>query len=646
VADGLPAGNKDQDPALQDVLTRVKADKDLAESGRRPYLPRWREWYGLHRNYRRFARAHSQANSEPDRDEVVRGAQRQFGAELFIPYVYSTIESIVPRVLMNNPKMKVKPKPGLEPSRAEAVQQVFEERQSDIDYVLKLIPVVRRGLKYGLGVGKTYWDRKGRNVPVLERAMVLKRIAAMLSGQPPPPETEFVVTDEGPMIEDVEIEDFFWDPAAKNIEDSRFAIHRTWRDFRYIKEMVDRQIWMPIDLEVVKKGGGAENKRSEMLKDRAAAAGIDNFDGKLGNLHEVWEYHDGEMVHTVLDGDLVVQSKPNPYRHRCLPFQIYRPTLQEGEFVGIGEIEPIVHLQYELNTLRSQRRDNATMTLQKAFMYAEGLVDPADLVIGPGRGIPVYGNPNDVLVPLNFPDLPASSYQEEAAIKSDIETAIGMSDTGAGGAGANNASAETATGIQLVQAAMNVRVEMKTKLLTHEYIKPQAAQWLELYIQYSQKNPITSTVEGPNGWEHIEVTSKDLDLVRAIFPEDDSTAPENGPQKRNDALALYNQTRGNDVIDPRWAAKQLLRSFDVPDVESAIMPEQTQMNPQVAQVVGETIHQTLLEAGLPDKEAQMLALAVVQRTMQQAGVSEPPAAAEESQNGSAPPPPQQEAPVG
>jgi hypothetical protein len=195
-----------------------------------------------------------------------------------------------------------------------------------------------------------------------------------------------------------------------------------------------------------------------------------------------------------------------------------------------------------------------------------------------------------------------------------------------------------------VQAAANVRITQKTKLLSQEYIKQQASQWLELYRQKITEAPIEVTVEGPNGYEFITVSAQELDKVQAILPEDDSTAPENSPQKRNDALALYNQTRGNDVVDPRWAVKHLLRSFDVADVEEAVLPEQVQMNPQVAQLVGESIHQTLLKAGADPKMAETLALQAVQNAMQAAGVSEPPAAAEQSQNGNAPAP--QEAPVG
>ena len=162
--------------------------------------------------------------------------------------------------------------------------------------------------------------------PVLERAMPMQHLKAVLTGQPVMTE-QFVVTDEGPDIEDIELEDWFWDPVAKNMPTCRYGIHRTWRDDEYVEMMVSQGKWEQVDLEAVKKMGSTDPARSEMLSERAKASGLEGFSGNFGRLHEVWEYHDGNMVYTILDGKLVVQAKPSPFNHRELPFQIYRPTL-------------------------------------------------------------------------------------------------------------------------------------------------------------------------------------------------------------------------------------------------------------------------------------------------------------------------------
>jgi hypothetical protein len=191
----------------------------------------------------------------------------------------------------------------------------------------------------------------------------------------------------------------------------------------------------------------------------------------------VWEYHDGQQVITVLDACYPVQAGPNPSGLAQIPFQIYRPTVVGGRFVGISEVEPIRHLQYEINTLRSQRRDAATLSLMRTFAYNETAVDPDDLVFGPNMAIPVNGDPREFLFPIPVPELPGSSYREEEAIVSDIQRTSGISDPVSG---ADVGASETATGVQLVQAAATMRIQNKARLLETQIIVPQGYDFIAL----------------------------------------------------------------------------------------------------------------------------------------------------------------------
>jgi hypothetical protein len=78
--------------------------------------------------------------------------------------------------------------------------------------------------------------------------------------------------------------------------------------------------------------------------------------------HEVWEFHDGEQVITVLDRQWPVQMAKNPLWHGELPFQVYRPNRIPHRMVGRGEVEPNEDLQDEINTFRTQRLDNNTLS--------------------------------------------------------------------------------------------------------------------------------------------------------------------------------------------------------------------------------------------------------------------------------------------
>ena len=621
-----PVGSEsDLTPEHQELLARVRKDFENAEKVHKKYRDRWNTWYGYHRNYRRLRDEFRAAGSDDERTELLHEEQRITGRELFIPYAYAVVETKVPRLLMNNPRMKVKPRTlALSREKAEAIRAMFEERQEDIQYALRLIPTVRRGVKYGLGVSKNYWKREVESFVTLERQSLRARVTGKLFPQ------RVYHVDEGPYNEDIEILDFLWDPLAIDLDRCRWVIHRTWRDFDYVRQMVESGRWFPLDLEAIQRMG-PQTDRNTIYRDRLAQAGLDDASVDLGPIHEVWEWHDGQQVVTVLDGSLVVQAAPSPFEHGKLPFSIFRPIVQEGEFVGMGELEPIIDLQLELNALRSMRLENAALVMQKAFIYAEGYVDPSDLVIGPGAGIPVQaGDIDSVIRPLNFGDLPAASYQETNEIKADIELASAISETVAGAQGTGNAS-ETATGIQLVQAAADVRIELATKMLSHETVSRDTRQWLALYRQHTLKEPIRIPVRKGEWYEEIEITAQDLDLVKAVDPDKESLAPVNRAQERNDALALFNQLRGNELVDQRRPVRHLLDKFDVPDAESWLVPEQVQINPQVAQVVGEAAADVLERMGIDREEAEKAAELTVAETMARVGVAQP-------SNAVAPPP--------
>lgn len=561
---------------LQRILKEVVDKKELAERVHRPYREKWTEYNKLYRSYRKLRAA---VNQERDRDAVLLDAKREWGAELFIPYAFSSVETIVPRVLSNDPQMIVRPRSPQSREAAIRVKELIEAQQAEISYDLKLQPTARRGLIYGLGVQMTFWERKERTMMrTVPSAANPVEYAAREMPQ---------VLYEGPQVESVDPFHFFWQPSATTMEECEWAIRRSYRSYEHVKNRVESGDWLPIDLEEI-KGKGTQNDYGTTLGERQEAAGLTGAGG-VGStndfgLHEIWEYHDRTHVYTILDQRLVVQAEVTPFYHRDLPFQIYRPTPVPDEFVGIGEIEPIVHLQAELNTLRSQRRDNATMVLQKAFAYSNGLVDPNDLVLGPGVGIPTQGAPRDVLMPIDIGEIPGSSYNEENVLKEDIERTTGVSDALAGGSSGGTAASETATGIQLVQQAATVRIRLKTKNLERETIRPAARQFLELNRQHVlvPKGVRVEDSQDPEGFRFTEVGPQHLNSdIDDPLPDAGSTEPDNPALRQDGAIRLYNQLVSNPTTDQRELALHLLKEFDIKDGDRFLIPEVPHVDPRL-----------------------------------------------------------------
>lgn len=548
---------------------KSKLEFVLREFGRADKLhallrQRWNLYYGLYRNYRKLGND-LKTVSPRDRDTVSQEFVRVFGAELFIPYAFSTVETVLPRILSSNPRMLVLPKNSQAEAAIEPVRATFERDQAAINYELKLQDICRSGLLYGIGWGKTYWEKKYRKGKRFEPR-------TLESGDQIKDDRKLVY--EGPQVEAPDIFDIFWDPAGKDVETCQFIIHRTWRTSEYVADMVKCGHWSPVDLQAL-SGMVGDSDRGGIWSDRMEAAGFKSVDLRGSNLHEVLEYHDRSKVYTVLNRQILVQNKQNPHHHGDLPFQLYRPTRVPSELQGIGEIEPIAHLQFELNTMRSQRRDAATLALNRGYFFQKGMIQPKDMNLGPNAFVPVMGEPRDVVWPMPIQDIPSSSVSEEAALKGDIVLTSGISETVAG----TNApaSSTTATEVQLQMSAASERIKTKAKNLMLETIKSSTAQWRELYIQKTPEKAVEMRVPDPrtpSGYSFVKVSRKDFENTDVV-PDAGSIAPENEAEKRANAIQFTQALAPfMERLKPEKIVEYVLNQYGIRNADAWLAEEQ------------------------------------------------------------------------
>jgi hypothetical protein len=596
----------------QSTLRRLDRCFDEADQLHRQYEPRWGTWYGLSRNYRRWSTAYQQANTKADKDVVIDEIKRQWGEPLHIPYGFAVMETNVPRIISQTPRYRARPGE-LSPQVQEALKPAearFELDDAEIHYERRLQETVRSGLRYGLGVQKTHWEKRCRSGKVLKKHLLDDGYGAE--------DSEEIVVYEGPQSESVDIFDFFWDPAARDMQTARFVIHRTWRDLDYVARKVKEgkenrakgkdQGWADLDLEAIKSLATTQ-RRSEGWSVRWEAAGASSYQD-TGEMFELWEIHDRDQVFTVLGGrgGLLVQEDINPFLHGDTPFDIYRPTIVEQEFCGIGEIEPIAHLLWELDTLRGQRRDAANLALNAGYFYQQGTLDPKKVVVGAGVFVPTLQSPSDVIYPMPFREPPNSGYQEEAAIKADIELASAISESVVGSGGE-----ETATGTQMVQQAAAYRMKLKAKNLHVDLLIPQTAKRKALYEQHvaGRAKPGTQTLSvedptAPTGFRHIEMPDTLWAANFELVPIDQSTEPDDPVQRKHDAGELMQTLIPfAQEINPQAAIDYVLDQHDVEDKTSWVKkgPEPS----DVASGVAESFVHAMQEAGVDQQEIEQIA---------------------------------------
>jgi hypothetical protein len=316
----------------------------------------------------------------------------------------------------------------------------------------------------------------------------------------------------------------------------------------------------------------------------------DNMADPWGGTHEILEFHDGDRMITVLDREWLCVDMPNPYWHGEIPAQLYRPTKLPGELYGIGEIEPIEDLSAELNELRTNRRDNQRITNQQVFAYDEGIIDAADIKFGPGMTIPVNGDPKALLYPIPSKGLDNAGYQEESALIANIDRVSGVSDVTSG---SESPVQQTATGAQLVNAAASIRIQNKTRRLEAETIAPGARHFGLLSQQMIRSNihiriPQPPSIDNPEArYTWYEISPLGMQGEFEWQAEGGATAPENVPQKRQDAQMKMGLL-GNPAVNQQEMLVSVLEDLGFKQPQQFLAPPPESVDPRVLQAVVKT----------------------------------------------------------
>ncbi len=559
---GIPEGERElaQMVSEQAYQFETTVGKDFRE--------RCERFYRQYRGFRQFRDVWTRGNRN-DRDELLHDAKRTWGAHLHIPLSFRTIETIVPKAIAHAPKLLIEPRDEQWRKNVESVRLLIDRQQDQIDIDLPFQATMRAGRIYGLGVGKTYWRKE-----VAPRRKMQRRVfkPGFVVGK-----LQDEVMFDDPMFEDVDVFDFMWDPYGCDMSTCEWTVHRVWMSTECVLKRLQEGTWnaegaRTLDEDKVRGLMGAGQRYDEIWKDRMEVSGFGSFGSmpRGEQPHELTEYHDGERVLTVLDRQVLVQDAENP----CCgmkPFQIYRPTPLSKQLVGIGDLEPIEHLQRELDTLRSQRRDAATIALCAGFAFDEELVAEEDLVFGPNAAIRVNGNPAEALLPLQIRDVPGAGFQEEAAIRADFEAVSGLQDaldprTGGG--------SQTATEAQLVQASLGQRITLSSRRFEIEVVKQVAQAFLYLdQRMISENRPALRMPEEGQGdfdesnvstWKWYPVGPGELMGEYEINTEGGSMAAKNIPQDRADADQLMQMFGHSWYINP---VKPLERALELMGVK-------------------------------------------------------------------------------
>ena len=540
-------------------------------------------WLELYRNYRIFK----------SRDK------KEWQSKLWIPKTFTVIEQIASRTTAHNPKFNLK-------ALQSSALQMFTTNQEEIDEALAITKAIEDGNRELTPVKEMpapetmssrdileayllyvftenqlkkkirLWD-KGRliygtyHIKLDPKIITTKKKTTRRTEEGEEEVTEELFKNILPDINIVDVFDFLIHPDEESVDTAIGVIHK--RDKVCIDDL-DEETYFNLDL--IREGRTVDSPISEEIQKRQLTQDsvTQKIDKNSFTVYEYWgKYKDEEMIITTVDDKILIRyeenevedSRGNPVR----PFVAMHDQPVPGEYYAIGDAEPIMSLQEEINHLRNTRSDFNNSVLYPEWLVRKGSgINPFQLVHKPNNII-LAENLTDIQ-PLQKDTVPQSSYNEEDAINRDIQDTT--STTNFAQPGATSAFTDTASGASMRQSEQNTRMQLKIEYL-YQAVSELGKKILLFAAHYAE-----DSIEVPNEDEFIKIYKDTFKKIAQGFSPvvvTGSMAADTPSERRNEAIARGNISMQYSQLGvPVDLTKEYLNimkeGFNVKDEESLL----------------------------------------------------------------------------
>jgi len=535
--------------------------------------------------------------------------RRKGRSSIFVPMIYSIIETMTPRILKGlfdkRPYVTVLPRDYRSVPSAEANERLldFQFSHHHVKLIEKTEDWIKQFLMYGVGVAKPYWDVTEKTITkkasvatnaITDEKHIVENIEdEHLLGQVERDEawgfsTEEIEQDvtiyEGPNFDIVDIGELYVAPNAQNTQESEYLIERYHLDLEVLKEGQKNEEYKNIRKleEMLQDTEGTSHHETEVDK-RKAEMGYPTQQEKTDRHRtpiEILEYWENDERILVAEREVVISGpEENPYWHKLKPYISVHNNRLLGEFWSIGEIEPNVDLQEEINTRRNQRIDNINLSLNKAFFLVNNAkLDEGKLQnLAPGDIIRIKNvtRIQDAIQELGVSDVTASSFQEEAVTKQDMQMTSGIYDWYSG---KQPTQQQTATTVTAIIGEAHVRIEMKIMKFAMQGLAELAQHFIQLNQQFIEEPQVIRIVGEEEGIHFHSISPQDIAGFFDMQPAATGVDPlANKELMQQQAMQLYSMMREDPYVNPALLVKLALKHFDL--VEN---PEEFIVEPQMA----------------------------------------------------------------
>jgi hypothetical protein len=361
----------------------------------------------------------------------------QGDGKLVVPYVFSTITTIIPYVTANAPQFRVEPyskDATLQSAREQTAWLNKEWRSQRMEGDLHLRRAAFDSALYGNGYLMVSYD-----------------FAPSFNANSPISDGEVVEL----WVDRVSPWDVWLDPQANSMLDSRFVFRRVRMS---LAELKANKLYQNTKDLVASQHGDGENDRDR--NDSVPPQTEDEND----SLVDVFEFYDIEQKLLVV----FTEGTEKPLRiveGLRLPLIDLPNHELPGSPYSMGDVEQVFVLQDEINVTRSQMMEHRKRNVNK-WAIREGVISPAGIealrsqetnaVVTIDSDEPI----ENILKVMSPPSISADAYQNYVTAKEDVYEVTGLSEYVRGG---TPNIRKTATEASIIEASTNVKTNHRLR---------------------------------------------------------------------------------------------------------------------------------------------------------------------------------------
>lgn len=503
----------------------------LSQNWKEPYIKKHKEYYKLYRSYK------------TQREKI-------YTHDIFVPYTFAVVEDYVAKTILSlisdeklfSVKIRGKKFAG---SQAEKLIYNLEDvldflvSHPSTETILELADGIKNCAIYGFSANYCYPFTD-------ERGNFLR-----------------------PVLDNISFFDLFPDPHAKRLSRATFVIVRSIEYVDKLLKMRDKGIYDHFE-EIDLISGFEDSDWRELLTSIGLEYTPEEWYDPKTRRAEILDVltPDGNVVTILGRRKIIRDTTKDPIKPFVdgIPIIGYRTSGAPKELLGISLVEQMRPLQEELNLIRSQRRENIAIILNKIFkVNVLADIDFDTLFSAPGNII--LTTDMNAIQELPMSDVTSSSYREEASLLYDIQNVTASTDYSRGMPPRRR---ETATGILSLQKMAQGRFEYNLKLIDLQLMTRLAQKLIILVHRYMDKEMFEEIVGKDNAADLFYSLSPQEIMNYLTFVPMTSSITQVKEVNRQHFIQAFPMLAQAPEVNRLALIKKFIEMFDIGDIDELL----------------------------------------------------------------------------